>query len=216
MNTEEIKQQEEITREGDPSKPQGEAGAAMLMRMNESHANFTNWGLAFFNWHGNEQVLDIGCGGGATLGRLSKHVTTGHLTGVDYSEVSVKESQQFNAQDIARGKMDVVAGSVESLPFADNSFDKITTVESFYFWPNPQESLKEVCRVLKPQGTFLLIAEIYGHAGLSEKVQENIKRYHMTNPSVEEFKQLFEKAGFRDVVVHTQANEGWVCVEGHK
>lgn len=209
-------QQEAVTRAGDPAKPQGEAGAAMLQRMNESHADFTNWGLSFFHWRGDEEVLDIGCGGGATLQRLSQQVRTGHLTGVDYSEVSVRESQTFNAEDIARGKMRVVAGSVDKLPFADEAFDKITTVESFYFWPRPQENLKEVCRVLKPQGTFLLIAEIYGHAGLSAKVQENIARYRMTNPTVEEFKQLFEQAGFKDIVVHTQAEAGWICVEGHK
>ena len=53
--------------------------------------------------------------------------------------------------------MDLVEASVEKLPFADNAFDKIITVESFYFWPDPAENLKEVYRVLKEQGTFLLV-----------------------------------------------------------
>ena len=44
---------------------------------------------------------------------------------------------------------EVLEGSVEALPFADDGFDKIITVESFYFWPDPQENLKEVRRVLK-------------------------------------------------------------------
>ena len=43
------------------------------------------------------------------------------------------QSQKYNEADIIAGKMDVLEGSVEELPFDDASFDKITTVESFYF-----------------------------------------------------------------------------------
>ena len=152
--------QKAVTAAGNPAKPTGEAGEQMLARMNESHAPLTAWGLSHFTWRGDEAVLDIGCGGGANLRRMSAHVTTGHLTGIDYSATSVQTSRQTNAAAIAAGKMEIYEGSVEALPFADNTFDKITTVESFYFWPNPQENLKEVRRVLKPGGTFLLIAEI--------------------------------------------------------
>ena len=78
--------EEEITRIGNPRKPQGEEGRQMLRRMNDSHAAVTEWALCFFDFHENDQVLDIGCGGGATLARMSKHLKTGGLTGVDYSE----------------------------------------------------------------------------------------------------------------------------------
>ena len=213
----EIKQQEQITEQGNPSKPEGIAGAEMLTRMNESHAGVTEWGLSHFEWQGNEQVLDIGCGGGATLYRMSAHIgSAGHLTGFDYSAVSVAESQLFNEADVKAGKMEVMAGSVENLPFADGTFDKITTVESFYFWPDPAQNLREVRRVLRAGGTFLLIADIYDHAGLSEQTVENIAKYKMFNPTLGEYQQLFEQAGFKAVSVHTQAGEDWVCVEGHK
>lgn len=81
----------------------------------------------------NDRVLDIGCGGGATLQRISKRIGKGHLTGVDYSPVSVELSKKTNRKDIADGKMEIVEASVEELPFSDSSFDKIVTVESFYF-----------------------------------------------------------------------------------
>ena len=110
--------------------------------MNESHAELTAWGLSFFHWQGDEDVLDIGCGGGANLHRMSSHIESGHLTGVDYAKTSVETSRQTNADDIAAGKMTVCEGSVEALPFSDDAFDKITTVESFYFWPNPPENLR--------------------------------------------------------------------------
>ncbi|WP_419522882.1 class I SAM-dependent methyltransferase [Megasphaera sp.] len=210
------KRQQAITAAGNPAKPTGEAGEQMLARMNESHGPLTAWGLSHFNWRGDETVLDIGCGGGATLKRMSDCVTIGNLTGVDYSETSVRTSRQTNTEAIKAGKMDVSQGSVEKLPFADDSFDKITTVESFYFWPDPPENLKEVSRVLKKGGTFLLITEIYERPDLSPATRENIKHYNLYNPTPETFETIFRKAGFTAVTVHIEPNEGWICVEGIK
>ena len=79
--------QEEITRKGNPRKPQGEEGFSMLRRMNESHGPVTEWALGFMDFQENDRALDIGCGGGATLQRISRRIGTGHLTGVDYSPV---------------------------------------------------------------------------------------------------------------------------------
>ena len=112
--------------------------------------------------------------------------------------------------------MDLVEASVEKLPFADNAFDKIITVESFYFWPDPAENLKEVYRVLKEQGTFLLVADIYQKENLPEQVRENIQRFHLFNPTPEEFRELLENAGFEEVRIHLKDGEDWICAEGHK
>ena len=112
--------------------------------------------------------------------------------------------------------MKVLEGSVEALPFADDGFDKIITVESFYFWPDPAENLKEVYRVLKEQGTFLLVADIYQKEDLPEQVRENIQRFHLFNPTPEEFRELLENAGFEEVRIHLKDGEDWICAEGHK
>ncbi len=201
---------------GNPRKPEGKAGSDMLHRMNESHYEMTGWGLEYLHFKAEDKILDIGCGGGMTLNRISKKVTQGHLTGIDYSEVSVAESKELNADLIAKGRMEIVEGSVEALPFADKSFDKIVTVESFYFWPDPPENLKEVFRVLKADGHFLLIAEVYNGANLSDHDKDNIQKYELFNPTIDEFHRYFEAAGFTDVKAHTIAGHCWVAVEGKK
>lgn len=208
--------QEEITRKGNPRRPQGMEGALMLRRMNESHRAVTEWALDFFDFREGERLLDIGCGGGATLKRMSERLQSGRLTGVDYSAVSVEESRRLNEADIRCGKMEIVGVSVEKLPFADCSFDKIITVESFYFWPEPAENLKEVRRVLKMGGTFLLVADIYRKEGLGSEAVQNIERYQLFNPSIGEFQTLFENAGFSEILIHTKAGEDWICIEGRK
>jgi len=204
-----------ITEQGNPAKPQGLAGEEMLNRMNVSHYDVTGWAMEFLDISGNESILDIGCGGGETLRRLSLK-TNGHLTGVDYSSVSVKMSSEHNADSISSGRMNVIEASVEELPFSDNSFDRIITVESFYFWKNPQEDLKEVYRVLADKGVFLIVADIYGGAELSDDEIKNVRKYNLYNPAPEEFEELLVNAGFSNVKIHTKSGTKWICAEGRK
>ena len=211
-----MKNQKPLTRIGNPRKPEGTEGEKMLERMNQSHYEVTGWALSYWEIQEDDRVLDIGCGGGATLHRMAEKVTSGHVTGVDYSDVSVETSRRNNEKNISSGKLDVLEGSVENLPFADDSFDKIITVESFYFWPDPQENLKEVRRVLKKGGTFLLVADTYNKDGLDPKTLENICRFHLFTPTAEEFRKLFEKAGFTDIQIHVKEGTDWICVEGKK
>ena len=205
-----------VTELGNPRKPQGTAGEMMLSSMNEHHSAVTDWALGFLDIKANSRTLDIGCGGGATLAKIASETGTGHVTGIDYSEVSVRMSSQTNQQSIAEGKMDIFEGSVEKLPFCDNQFDRIITVESFYFWPEPQENLKEVLRVLDRGGIFLIVADINGDAELTDEDKDNIEKYNLYNPGIDEFRRLLENAGFTDVTVHTKAGTNWVCAEGRK
>lgn len=211
-----IIKEQEITKQGNPRKPEGTAGEEMLARMNESHYEVTGWALDLWNIQENDTILDIGCGGGMTLKRMSASVKEGSLTGLDYSPVSVQESEKLNEIDVKSGKMKIIEASVEKMPFTNNTFDKIITVESFYFWPNPEKNLKEVYRVLKKDGIFHLVADIYGKEGLSEKQLSNIKNYQLFNPTKEEFVSLFERAGFKNVVAHTKEGTDWICIEGRK
>lgn len=201
---------------GNPGKPTGEAGADMLHRMNKSHYEMTGWGLGFLTFSETDSVLDVGCGGGMTLHRISEKVTRGHLAGIDYSDVSVSESRKLNAELIAEGRMDIRKASVAELPFADNTFDKAVSIESFYFWPDPPENLKEVARVVKPGGHLMLIAEVYNGNALSDHDKENIRNYHLFNPTIEEFRTYFENAGLSDIQIHTHEGNSWICVEGTK
>ena len=201
-----------ITQKGNPANPAGEAGAEMLARMNASHGPLTEWGLSLIQVPEDADTLDIGCGGGATLRRLAARAPRGRVTGMDYSEVAVACSTELNRRAVESGRLQVLRGSVEAMPFADAAFDIITTVESFYFWPQPQENLREVHRVLKHGGTFLLIAEIYGDADLTERDRGEIRLYNLFNPTRTQFEELFHRAGFTNVRTHTKPGERWIAV----
>lgn len=205
-----------VTEAGNPRKPTGEAGKEMIHRMNESHFDLTGWALSFMHFHEDDHILDIGCGGGSALKRMAEQIKTGHLTGVDYSPVSVKASKELNKTAVETEKMDIIEASVSDLPFEDQAFNKIITVESYYFWPNLEEDMKEVFRVLKPGGQFMLVAEIYQHDGLNARALENIKKYELRNLDIAEFEALFIESGFKETAIHLKDGEDWICVEGIK
>ena len=178
---------DQTTAEGNPRRPEGAAGRAMLARMNESHARLVDWGLGHLTLRPTDTVLDIGCGGGSTLARIAERVPAGHLVGIDYAETAVEASRAFNAALIESGRMEILHGSVEALPFGDGDFDAAVTVESFYFWPSPEDSLREVARVMRRSGSFLLLAEICGRDDLPEGnssdsfAQRDFTRYRFTS-----------------------------------
>ena len=102
------------------------------------------------------------------------------------------------------------------MPFENESIDRIITIESFYFWPEPAKCLKEVYRVLKKGGKFLIAADIHGDAKLDERDIEALRKYSLYNPTLDEFKVLLENSGFKDIAIHTKYGEKWVCAEGNK
>jgi ubiquinone/menaquinone biosynthesis C-methylase UbiE len=218
--SEEESDERRVTDAGNPAMPEGEYGAQMLERMNQSHSAVTNWALDFLSFRPGFRALDIGCGGGATMGRLLARIQAagqgpeGHVTGVDYSEVSVAQSRALNAASIAAGAMDVVQASVEALPFAEALFDVVTTVESFYFWPDPEQNLHEVLRVLRPGGHFMLVADVYRKPGLSEQTLENIRKYNLYVLTPDEYRDLFRRVGFSSVRAHLCEGTDWIAVEG--
>lgn len=216
MTQKQIEHDRQVTREGNPGKPQGEAGFEMLERMGRSHFEVTGWGLGFAGIQPGDSVLDIGCGGGAALKRMTEYVREGHLTGLDHSAVSVQAASDFNRKEIEAGKMDILEASVEQMPFPDQSFDKIITIESFYFWPSPEENLREVFRVLKEGGRFFVICDVYKKEEMSQETLANIAQYQLLVCTPEEYRKIFEKAGFLDVKAHLKEGTDWICVEGRR
>ncbi|MGH9687511.1 MAG: class I SAM-dependent methyltransferase [Candidatus Acidiferrales bacterium] len=199
-------------------KPTGQPGRALLARMNRFHSKLTDWGLARVSIEKHYAILDVGCGGGRTVNKLAAIATEGKVCGIDYSEESVAATRRTNARRIEAGDVQVRQASVSQLPFAQNTFDLITAVETHYFWPDLHKDMQEIFRVLKAGGTFLLIAEVYKTANTTSA--ELLEKYPdlagMTVLTPDEHRLSLVNAGFSDVVVAEETNNGWVSVIGKK
>ena len=194
-------------------KPTGFGGKVMVNMMNLCHAPLADWGMEFLPLSLNARALDCGCGGGANIRKLLKKCPQGVVKGVDYSPVSVEKARRHNAAAIGSGRCVIWQGSVDRIVFASDWFDAVTAFETVYFWPNLPQCFREIYRVLKPGGTFLICNESSGDTDKDEKWTEIIGG--MTIYSGDELKTFLENAEFCNVQIHKN-KIGWLCVTGQK
>ncbi|MFC1517778.1 class I SAM-dependent methyltransferase [Candidatus Margulisiibacteriota bacterium] len=95
----------------------------------------------------NEKILDIGCGPGEILLELR----AGKSTGIDLSMSMVRR-----ARERLRSKANILHMDAEHMAFANGSFDKIVCTETLEHVLNPYNVIKEISRILKPQGILVL------------------------------------------------------------
>jgi len=176
--------------------PKGRMGRAMLKFMNFCHAPLTNWGLGLADIQDGWTILDIGCGGGATLKRLLERSRDAQVYGIDISEESVAKARKVNAKELDK-QVFVCQGSAEKLPYEDNKFDLVTAVETVYFWPNLPSCLQEVNRVLKPGGRFVIMVEVVDNNSKWTDLVEGMTAYQPR-----ELQAMLNEAGFVHTVVY--------------
>ena len=193
-------------------KPIGLGGKIMVTMMNLGHSPVARWGLRFLELTPDAKVLDCGCGGGANIKRLLKKCPQGVVKGIDYSPVSVEKSKRVNETAVTKGRCTVLRASVAELPFESEQFDAVTAFETVYFWPDLPQCFREVWRVLKSGGTFLICNESNGDTDKDEKWTEIIGG--MTIYKDIELKSCLEQAGFFDVQIHKKKT--WLCVTARK
>lgn len=117
-------------------------------------------------------ILDAGCGTGATMQWLMRY---GHVTGIDLSEDALSYCRKRRLER-------VVGGSIEALPFADASFDLITTFDVLYHQRvmNEQRALGEFRRVLRPGGSLLVrvpaLQSLYGRHDVAVQTRHRYRR----------------------------------------
>lgn len=179
-------------------KPKGKLGNIQLKSMNKEHTPVSLWGLKHLNIKSDDVILDIGCGGGININRMSKKAKK--VYGVDYSIESVKLSREVNRQEIYDGKVEVLKGNVADLPFEDDTFDIVTAFETVYFWPDIENSFGEVKRVLKPGGIFLIGMESNGNDNMVMKISE--KLIDMTVYNDEELTGFLKNNDYSKITVY--------------
>ena len=195
------------------SKPRGLGGELMVAMMNIGHSALANWGLQFLDLPADAKILDCGCGGGANIKKMLRRCPKGIVKGVDYSPVSVEKAKKVNAKAIAEDRCVIWKGSVTRIIFAASWFDFVTAFETVYFWADIPQSLREVYRVLKPGGTFLICNECGGDNPKDEKWTEKVDGMRIYKDT--ELQAALEEAGFCNIQTYKN-KKGWLCVTAQK
>lgn len=190
-------------------RPTGSQGRAVAALMNRGHDLLTDWGLSHVKIEPNFTVLDVGCGGGRTIGKLAGLAVEGRVFGIDYSKDMVDYSIEENKQLVAGGRVQVLEGSVKKMSFPNDFFDLVTAVETYYFWSNLPKAFKEIKRVLKLGGKLLMINEMIKDGNYERENAQPIAKTHVHLYTLPNLQQLLESAGLTDVKIFRKPNSPW-------
>ena len=199
---------EELVTQG--GKPSGLLGRLIGNLMNLSHKSVYRWGLGTL-LGSSSTVLDIGCGGGEVIKLLATKMPEGKVYGIDHSLEMVNLSKRVNKSLIGSDRVGINHGSVSSLPYTDDMFDIVTAFETIQFWPNLNEDLREVKRVLKPSGKLLVVNRYPDLEGRDSNWAEVLQ----INSS-EEYRERLSNVGYVDISIDDSSKPDWILVSARK
>lgn len=187
-------------------KPSGWLGK-YLYRDPKSHKKSFEIIMKKLNLRSDDSYLEVACGGGVLL-EISLQ-TVRRAAAIDHSADMVALATERNRAAVDGGRVEIVEGNAESLPWPDEHFSCAACANAFFFIEHPQLVLSEISRVLKLKGR-LVINTMPGKlplAGIVFKRPCNLRTY----PD-EQMKSMFYTAGFRVAEVNTVSGmQVWVA-----
>lgn len=98
-----------------------------------------------------DRVLDVACGTAAVALELV-HRFGCSVVGIDQSPAMLAEAQRRVARAGESARVELLQGRAEELPFADGSFDGVTSTYLLRYVDDPAATLQELARVVRPRG----------------------------------------------------------------
>jgi ubiquinone/menaquinone biosynthesis C-methylase UbiE len=148
--------------------------------------------LPMMNVGPNDRVLDLGCGSGWATRLVAQRFHPKKIVGIDISDEMVRRAEE---QSKGLGNIEFKHGAAEKIPALDASFEKIFSIESFYYWPDQVMGLNEAKRVLAPGGKLFILINLYKDNHYSLRWADELKvPVHALSEA--EYIDLLMKAGF--------------------
>ena len=137
-------------------KPEGETGKQIGEVMNNGNRLINEWTIQTLDLQNGDTILEMGMGNGYFVKNFLTSKESLIYYGLDYSEMMIEEAIKLNQQFVEIKQAIFTLGLASNMPFEEDFFSKIFTINTIYFWDNAENELKEIRRVLKPGGTFVV------------------------------------------------------------
>jgi SAM-dependent methyltransferase len=146
---------------------------------------------------GQERVLDIGSGPGHTA--LLFATRAREVVASDPTEAMLEQGRRL-AIERSLDNIRFERTTAEKMPFADGSFDRVTSRQSAHHYADVRAALREVARVLSPGGRFLLIDTFSPEDDEFDAFLNRIELLrdssHVRDYRVSEWREMFDEVGF--------------------
>ncbi len=169
-------------------------------KMEQHHLDITEKTLRLMDLRPGERVLDLGCGSGWATRLLARLVADGpegfgQVVGLDVSDEMIRQARAAS-KDFENVLYAV--GSAQQIPWEENFFDKVLSVESFYYYPDQDRALAELFRVMAPHGRLFILINLYKDNPYSLQWVDKLKvPVHVRSKT--EYLELVEKHAFEKV-----------------
>ena len=177
--------------------PRGFAGRITALLMVKFHRTIYENVSKVLDLKPEDDLLEVACGNGHFLKKYAYHVHS--VAGLDLSELMVKLAKKKHKDRVAAGTAEFVQGKAAQLPWKDNRFSIVITMGSFIGFQKPLDSLKEMCRVLRPGGRAVVSIEWNAEDGLDHTKEVN--RWGMGLWTENDIQSMMTEAGFSDVSI---------------
>ena len=150
-----------------------------------------------------DRIIEIGFGTGKLIYRMAQQIEKGIIEGVDFSKVMVSIARKKNKKNIRIGKVKILEGNFDEMPFRKENFTKACSINTLYFWSEPVHTAKKIAEILKPDGKLILAFEDIEQLRQRKLNQEVFHLY-----STGEVQDLLINAGFSKNVSSVSRKKG--------
>jgi len=182
--------------------PSGEKGIEMANMMNETNINMTRHSIQNLNISKENKILELGHGNAGHVEFLFEQAEKLKYYGLEMSELMFQEARQINRNFVSQKQAFFSLYDGNVIPFEEESFDKIFTVNTIYFWQEPDKLLLKIYRVLKSNGNFCLT---FAEEDFMKKLP--FTQFEFELYSTEKAQKLIEKSPFKIVYTETQTEK---------
>lgn len=137
---------------GQFSEPHGLVGALVGHVLAFENRERIGWTVSQLQLTADDAVLEVGFGPGVGIALAADRVSAGSVTGVDSSEVMLRQARKRNAAAVKAGRVKLHLGRAEQLPFDDAQFSKAFAVNVVHLGAAMGAILRELRRVVRPGG----------------------------------------------------------------
>lgn len=182
--------------------PSGEKGLEIAEMMDRSNIKMTIHSIENLQIKNGDNILEIGHGNCGHLKLIFEKGNEIKYVGYDISELMNVEAKKLNQDLIQTHSVEFKLYDGENFPESDNSFDKIFTVNTLYFWQNPIEFLNEIYRITKSNGIFCLT---FAEKDFMEKLP--FTKFGFNLYSTEDVQNLVTNSEFKILNTESQTEE---------